>query len=180
MVTKTPALDTCTIDLNSDLAWRKLYPSLESLAKYFVYTLHVPSWRGQEDDVVADIVQETGRRLIERSRKAERGEATPIHSLKNMIIAIAHNYCNDLGRHDRRLSRIQSQVAVQQTHLTMHDQACVLESGTENVYQKSLFKLVAREIASFPAKQRNAVLTNLANRMRLKHNLHLCRQPSSK
>ncbi len=166
MVTKTPALDTSTIDLNSDLTWRKLYPSLESLAKYFVYTLHVPSWRGQEDDVVADIVQETGRRLIERSRKAERGEATPIHSLKNMMIAIAHNYCNDLGRHDRRLSRIQSQVAIQQTPLTMHDQACVLESGTENVYQESLFKLVAREIASFPAKQRNAVLTDLANRMR--------------
>jgi len=171
VVTKTPpTLDSDSesdaIDLNSDLAWRKLYPSLESLAKYFVYTLHVPSWRGQEDDIVEDIVQETGRRLIERSRKAERGEAAPIDSLKNMMTAIAHNYCKDLGRHDRRLLRIQSQDAVQQTHLTTHDQAGALELGTENVYQASLFKLIAREIASFPTKQRNAVLTDLANRMR--------------
>ena len=166
MVTNAPLSNTDTLDLSSDITWSKLFPVLDSLVTYFVYSLRVPSWHGQEKDIIDDIVQETVRRTIERSRKAERGEASPIHSLQCMMIAIAHNYCNDLGRHDRRLSRIQSQVAVQQTHLTMHDQACVLESGTENVYQESLFKLVSREIASFPAKQRNAVLTDLANRMR--------------
>lgn len=166
MITNAPATNTNdAFDLSSDGTWRKLYPSLESLAKYFVYSLHVPSWQGQEDDIVADIVQETWRRVIEHSRKAERGVAPPIRSLKSMMSVIAQNYCKDLRRHDRRLLRVQPQDAPQQAHFTIRDQLCLVESGTENVYQEALFKLVAREIASFPEKQRIAVLTDLANRM---------------
>ncbi len=166
VVTTAFVSDTDIVDLSSDIPWIKFYPVLESLARCFVYSLHVPSWQGQEDDIVADIVQETWRRIIERSRKAEQGEAPPIHSLKGMMTVIAHNYCKDLGRRDRRLLRIQPQDASLQTHLIMRDQQCLLESGTENVYQEALFKLVAREIANFPGKQRNAVLIDLANRMR--------------
>lgn len=165
MVTNLPASNTDSIDLSNDITWRKLYPVLESLAKYFVYSQRVPSWQGQENDIVADIVQETWRRIIERSRKAERGEAPPIYSLKSMMTVIAHNYCKDLRRHDRRLLRIQPQDASLQTLLPVRDQPCLLESGTENVYQESLFKLVAREIAKFPDKQRNAILIDLTNRM---------------
>jgi DNA-directed RNA polymerase specialized sigma24 family protein len=166
MITNAPATNTGeTFDLSSDITFRKLYPSLELLAKYFVYTLHVSSWQGQEEDIVADIVQETWRRIIERSRKAERGEAPPIRSLKSIMAVIARNYCKDLGRHDRRLLRIQYPDASQQTYLPMCDQQNLLESGTESVYQEALFKLVAREIVRFPEKQRIAVLTDLANRM---------------
>ena len=70
MMTKTPVSDAETFDLNSENTWIKLYPTLEALARCFVYSMHVPSWRGQENDIVADIVQETWRRLIERSLKA--------------------------------------------------------------------------------------------------------------
>jgi DNA-directed RNA polymerase specialized sigma24 family protein len=152
-------------DLNNDITFRKLYPFLESLAKYFVYSLRVPSWKGQEDDIAADIVQETWRRVIERSRKAERGEAPPIRSLKSIITVIAHNYCKDLSRHDRRLLRIQPQDVSPKAQVPMPDQQNLVESGTESVYQESLFKLLAREISGFPEKQYIAVLTDLANRM---------------
>jgi DNA-directed RNA polymerase specialized sigma24 family protein len=166
MITNAPATNTIeSFDLSSDSTWSKLYPSLVSLAKYFVYSMRVPSWQGQEDDIVADIVQETWRRVIDRSRKAERGEAPPIHSLKSMMSAIAQNYCKDLRRHDRRLLRIQPQDAPQQALFHSCNQQNLVESGTENVYQEALFKLVASEIASFPEKQRIAVLIDLANRM---------------
>ena len=59
-------------DLNSDSTWKKLYPLLQSFARYFVYSSNIPCWRGQENDIIEDIVQETGRRIIERSQKAAR------------------------------------------------------------------------------------------------------------
>src|SRR5207248_3697568 len=45
------------------------------------------------------------------------------------------------------------------------DQIQILESVTEHVYQESLFKLLAHEIANFPEKQRRALLIDLANRV---------------
>ena len=78
-----------SIDLNSEANWSDLYASLRALARYLVYSFNVSSWRGQEEDIMEDIVQETARRIIERVRKAERGEAGPIHSLKHMMMVIA-------------------------------------------------------------------------------------------
>src|SRR5881296_598012 len=87
-------------DINSEDTWSNLYASLRSLARYLVYSFGVSAWQGQEDDIIEDIVQETARRVIERVRKAERGEADPIHSLKHMMIVIAQNYYKDLRRSD--------------------------------------------------------------------------------
>lgn len=157
--------DAELFDLNSDSTWKKLYPLLESLARYFVYSSHVSSWQGQENDIVEDVVQETVRRMIEYARKSERGEAPPIHSLKSMMRVVAQNYCKDMKRHDRRLLRIQPQDASPQLHASLRNQVSLVEMGTENVYQESLFKLVACEIAGFPVKQRTALLIDLANRM---------------
>lgn len=154
-----------TFDLNNDSTWKKLYPVLESLARYFVYSSHTPSWKGQEDDVIKDIVQETGRRIIERSQKAERGEALPIQSLKSMLYAVAHNYCEDLRRRDRRLVRMQPHDDSFQMYLDQRNQVNLVESSIENAYEETLFKLVAREVAAFPDKQRLAILIDLANRM---------------
>src|SRR5438067_4858127 len=93
-------------DLNSEAIWSDLYTALRALARTLVYSFHVPSWRGQEEDVIEDIVQETTRRIIERAQKAERGEAEPIRSLHQMVTVVAQNYCKDLRRRERRLVRI--------------------------------------------------------------------------
>ncbi|HJT54855.1 MAG TPA: hypothetical protein VJ761_00050 [Ktedonobacteraceae bacterium] len=152
-------------DLNDNSAWEKLYPVLESLARYFVYSSNIASWKGQERDIIEDIVQETGRRIIERALKATRGEALPIQSLRSMLFVMVHNYCEDLRRHDHRLVRAQPQDASIQVYLDLRNTVNVLESSTESVYQEALFKLVAREVAAFPSKQRSAILIDLANRM---------------
>ncbi len=165
MATYPLVSDAELFDLTSDSTWKKLYPLLESLARYFVYSSHVSSWQGQENDIVEDVVQETWRRLLEYACKAERGEAPPIHALKNMMRVVAQNYCKDMKRHDRRLLRIQPQDASQQLLASLRNQVSPVELGTENVYQEALFKLVACEVASFPVKQRTAILIDLANRM---------------
>ena len=154
-----------SIDLNSEANWSDLYASLRALARYLVYSFNVSSWRGQEEDIMEDIVQETARRIIERVRKAERGEAGPIHSLKHMMMVIAQNYCTDLWRSDRRLSHMSPQDYESETLVGVDEQAHTLDVVTENVYQESLFMLIAHEIASFPDKQRKAILIDLANRM---------------
>ena len=152
-------------DMNSDATWNILYPELWSLARYMVNSFSVPSWKGQQDDIIGDIVQETTRRLIERSRKAERGEATPIHSPQYMMAIIARNYCQDLRRHDRKLFHIQAHDYTLQVSRGMGDQAHPLESVTDKVHQEVLFKLIAIEVSNFPGKQRRALLIDLANRM---------------
>lgn len=163
--TSSPVLDSEEIDLDSSSTWKKLYPLLESIAWYFVYSSNIHSWRGQEKDVIEDIVQETARRIIERSQKAARGELPPIQSLRNMLFTVARNYCTDLCRRDHRLMRIQPQDAVLQAFLNPTNQVDLAEAGVENVYLEMLFRLVALEVVTFPDKQRRAILIDVASRM---------------
>jgi DNA-directed RNA polymerase specialized sigma24 family protein len=93
-------------DLYAEATWQELYAALHPLAKRIVFAFRVPAWRGQENDIAEDIVQETVRKLIERVQKAERSEALPIYALKPMVRVIAYNYGKDMRRHDQRLSRV--------------------------------------------------------------------------
>jgi DNA-directed RNA polymerase specialized sigma24 family protein len=159
-----------TVDGSSDITWSKLYASLWPFVRYLVYSFHVPSWQGQEEDLIADIVQDTARRVLERSQKAERGEADPIQSLHNMAMTVASNYCKDLRRSGLKLSRIPSDDYGQGAYTYAYtksgdEQVSFSDSATEHVYQESLFVLLAHEIVNFPDKQRNALLIDLANRM---------------
>ena len=165
MLTNSVTTYSDSLDLNSEATWNDLYTTLRTLTRYLVYSFHVPSWRGQEEDVIEDIVQETARRLIERARKAERGEAEPIHSLKQMMIVIAQNYCKDLRRSERRSYHKLPQDYSPETFGGVAEQVHTLDAATENVYQEWLYMLIAHEIANFPEKQRQAILTDLANRM---------------
>lgn len=151
----TTAITPSSITINEAI-WSELYASLRSIARSAVYALRVSSWFGQEEDMIEDVVQETARRLLERVRKAERGEAEPVYSLKYMMITIARNYCKDLRRSDRHLSHISAQD---------DELSDLLDTVTEQIFEESVLASVAHEIASFPVKQRDALLIDLANRM---------------
>lgn len=154
-----------TFDLSSDAAWIDCINLLRSYAKHFVYSANVTCWRGQEEDLVEDIVQETVRRAIERYQRAEAGELLPIYSLKHMIVTIARNYSIDMWRRDCRLHYIVSDGDSLETSASMSNQMSPLDAATENVYRVELFSRLAYEIVRFPAKQRRALLIDLANRM---------------
>jgi DNA-directed RNA polymerase specialized sigma24 family protein len=152
-------------DLNSESICTDLYLSLYSFVRSLVYSFHVPCWKGQEEDIVEDIVQETFRRVLERNRKSGRGEADPIFSLKHMMMVVASNYTKDLRRHDSRLLRIESQEAILPGQEGKSEQQRPLDLICESIDQELLLIQVAHEIARFPEKQRTALLIDLANRM---------------
>ncbi len=152
-------------DINNASTWIDLYSSLRSLARYLVYSYRVASWWGQEEDMIEDVVQETARRIVEYARKVERGKAEPIFSLKHMMSTIAQNYCKDIRRHDLRLSRIPPQNDAIEPVVNEEDHVYTSDEVTEQVFEESIFTSVAHEIASFPDKQRNALLIDLANLM---------------
>src|SRR5690348_10570154 len=153
MMTSSTAYDYCTLDLHSDAIWQDLYPVLRSFAHRLVFSLRVPSWRGQEDDVAEDIVQETACRLIEYAQKVEQGEAIAIVVIERFMKVVASNYGRDLRRRDHRLMRMGSESNTCEDTI-VRDSIDPAEEAIENVYQEWLFTQVARTIARFPAKQR--------------------------
>jgi RNA polymerase sigma factor (sigma-70 family) len=157
-----PPLQDTFSDIRSETFWTDFYPLLRSRARKYVYAFKVPSWQGQEEDITEDIVQETVRRFIERAEKAEQGQQVSIRSIEAMMITIACNYCKDLRRHDSRLVRIDSSTCSERFE---DDQEFLDETATEHVYQESIFLQVAHAVVTFPVKQRNVLLTDLANRM---------------
>lgn len=165
MITNVYVCNTHCNDLSSEVTWIGLYPKLLSLCRRFVYIYWIPCWSGQEEDIVSDIAQETARRVIDRSQKAVRGEATPIDSIERMIAKIALNCVRDLRRHDRRVIRILSDDSFIEMSSNVYDLVSMSEVATENVYHDWLFLQLAYEIDKFPYKQRKAILTDLANRM---------------
>jgi DNA-directed RNA polymerase specialized sigma24 family protein len=167
MVTYSKYTAASPTDASFDTAWNALYPALQSFVRSLVHSFHVQSWRGQEDDIVDDILQETARRLIERQQKAEHREAAPIQMFERMALVIASNYCKDMRRRDRRLVRLPEDASSPDVldMITEKNDMDLSEEATEGLYQEELFTLLAHEIVKFPYKQRKALLIDLANRM---------------
>jgi DNA-directed RNA polymerase specialized sigma24 family protein len=159
----TIASEALAPDLGSESTWQEYYPLLQSLARRFVYAFDVSCWHGQEGDIIEDIVQEAARRVLEHRRRVERGEVAPIHSLAHMIWTIVYHCCIDKRRHDQRLVRMTTEDDLLDFHATGDDLVDLAEAAIENAYREEIFMLLAREIARFPYKQRNALLIDLAN-----------------
>lgn len=159
--------DTKQLNPDTGLFWQELYPRLRPIIRRQVYAFRLSAWSGQEDEIVEDVLQETARRIIERARKAEAGEAVPIYLLEHMAVVTACNYCRDLRRRDQRVVHIVARptLPVEESALLNREQSYSMDEVTEQLYQEELFIQLAREIASFPGKQRTALLVDLANRM---------------
>ena len=139
-------------DPTRNIDWGELYQTLRPFTQ-----------RLQTDDGAEDILQETMYRMVEYDRKAGSGAAKPISSPKGMAITTARNYQYDLWRRKRRVVRMTPDAALM--HSFGGDTMSAMEVAVENVYREQLFKLLAQEIVCFPAKQKQALLTDLANRM---------------
>lgn len=158
-------------NLDDEKAYEHLIKILRAYARHWVYSSHLSAWRECEEDVVDDIVQETLYRCVKYAKRAENGEALPIYSLKHMAIRIAHNYYVDLLRRDRRLLHSSQVDLLFEASYTRTTSAGPFEMALERVSQEELFTVVAREVDHFPTKQREALLTDLANRMKFENEL---------
>ena len=150
--------------LHDAALWEELYSWLRSCVRHLVYAYRVSCWYGQEEDIIDDVVQETIRRTIERSQRTAYGEVAPIYALEHLMVVVAKNYIRDVRRHEQRVVRLpDNQVA--EARLPLHDTEDPLEVATVQLGEEHLFHWIAKEIANFPLKQRQALLIDLANRM---------------
>jgi DNA-directed RNA polymerase specialized sigma24 family protein len=149
----------------SDTNWQDIYMILRPLAKRIVYSYRVPAWRGQENDIAEDIIQETTRKLFEYERKIERKEAPPIQALLPMVRVIAYNYGKDVRRRDQRVMRVETEDEGIEHFFFRSDEVSMEERAIENAYYEMLFTEMAQEIARFPYKQKQALLIDLATHM---------------
>ena len=152
-------------DLSSEEGWIRCINWLRACVRRIVYSAHFAFWRGQEEDVIEDVVQETVRRILERSQQVERLEASPICSLERMCFSIARNYCIDMLRRDGRLLRISADCSWLEDDCSLDNQANSFEVAIERAYQEEIFTRLAHQVARFPEKRRRALLIDLANRM---------------
>jgi DNA-directed RNA polymerase specialized sigma24 family protein len=144
-------------------SWEKQYFVLQKLVKRWVYSSHVLSWNGQREDVVADIVQETVYRALERIDKAERQEASPIKSVDALCRTIARNLFIDFIRKDNRIVHLTQLDRTVGEDVIEFELADVAEDIDEEVFKESVFNKLAPEVMNFPKKQRRALLVDIAN-----------------
>ncbi|MBX5459386.1 MAG: hypothetical protein IRZ31_21050 [Thermogemmatispora sp.] len=144
------------------LNWEELYARLRRQVRRLIARYNVAAWRGQEEDLVEDIVQESVRRFIERQPRVERGEIAPARSPEHMLFTIACNCCLDLYRRERRLIHTGGEYLPVLREMEAKEPT---EQALERAYQQELFAIVAREVEHFPQGQRRALLIDLAELM---------------
>lgn len=146
--------------LFNDATWDRVYASLEPHVQQWVYTSSIPSWRGQEKDIIDDIVQTGVVRTLEYGVRTQEAGGSPLRSPQAMAYTIARNYYNDLRRREGRLDRID----LDESFALRIDEVDLYEFVLEQMYLEWLFASVAVTIKKLPQKQQQALLIDLANR----------------
>jgi DNA-directed RNA polymerase specialized sigma24 family protein len=164
MSTCLPAAGTLSDDFGGS-SWDKLYRILWMVVQGWVYAAHLSSWLGQEEDIIAEIVQEAVCRTFERQRKAEMLEAEAVKSLEYFSKTVARHFFVDLVRKDKRIVHLTQLQPDDGGDAIEFELADVAEEVHEEVMYESLFNELALEIVNFPKKQGQVLLNDIANHM---------------
>jgi DNA-directed RNA polymerase specialized sigma24 family protein len=157
-------LSTPTGDLDDETTLRELYLWLRSHAKGLAAGM--ASLQGQERDAEEDFVQETVVRTFLYSQRTGIGSGeNPFKSLKYFALTTMRNYREDRRRKDHRLVRIAQLQDTSRDYIAGCAQVDPSEIAVEEAFREELFLKLAPEIASFPPRQRQALLIDLANHM---------------
>src|SRR6516162_9110660 len=87
--------------LDNERFWNNLYEILHNPVTAFVHRSKLPSWVGQEDDIVKDIIQETVVRMCKKFLTAP-DEIFSIQSMEAYSYTVAYRYFLDLQRKEKR------------------------------------------------------------------------------
>jgi DNA-directed RNA polymerase specialized sigma24 family protein len=154
----------------SDQTWSDLCKRLTCYVKTLVYNSGVPAWKGQENDVVADIVQGTIEHILTYQAKVERNEAPPVGSLHHFSRKAAFRYYLDQRRKEMRLVRPETEDDADSAEEPLARFERLL--GSYDPIQEKLNAMIRVEslvpvaglIRGFPRKQRTTLLVDLAYR----------------
>lgn len=148
--------------LGKEHAWQKLYTVLRPPATLYVHMYAIPSWRGQEGDMVDDVIQETVMRMYGQTQRFAIEEKTSIRSLEAFCHTVARNYCCDLRRKERRLMHFPEDNYTSDALTSTLVDEDQFEDVLDKLTTMAIIVVVARIIAAFPEKQRTALLIDQA------------------
>jgi len=149
----------------SDQTWFDLYAWLLPIVEKWVYCANVATWQGQQRETSEDIAQEAVTRTFRYSQRAGRGEVPSIASLKSLTRTIAQNYFRDRRKKDWCLlprPSYESAWEVSRTELT-REQLDPSEIAVDQLILDATIADAARLLVKFPPRQRDVLLTDLAN-----------------
>jgi len=147
----------------SEATWKKLYHKLRPFIRKFVYGRRFSLSKGQENDVVEDLLQEAVIRIFKYTKRVAEGRVAPIDSIERFAYIITLNVCRDWWRKQRRMQLYQSlDDGVLEDTLSRAWVLNAEEVALNLVYQEGIFMKAARDIARFPQKTRRALLIELA------------------
>lgn len=148
---------------DNEQLWSQLYSALRPTISSWVYHSGVSSWRGQENDLIDDILQETVVRTFVSQEQAE-GSGAPIHNVTGFGSTVAYRLFVDLRRRDLRLTRPSEDTNIEVLFAAADEQADPAEIAIERLSRISLLETILPFIADFPTKQRVALFVDMAKR----------------
>jgi len=147
--------------LYNESFWKNLYEILRKPVTSFVRRSKLPSWIGQEEDIVKDIIQETVLRVYKKFLAAP-DEVFSIQSMEAFAYTIAYRYFLDLLRKEKRLLPLpRDQYEFEMVTMTVSEDED-LDMILEAITVPSVLIDAAHIIAKIPNKQRRALLVDLA------------------
>jgi DNA-directed RNA polymerase specialized sigma24 family protein len=139
--------------------WSQLYSTLRPTISGWVYHSGVSSWRGQENDLIEDILQETIVRTF-----VSQGSGAPIHNVTGFGSTVAYRLFVDLRRRDLKLTRSSESAHPEILFATADEQVDPADIAIERLSRISLMETVLSFIKDFPTKQREALFVDMAKR----------------
>ncbi len=147
-----------------ELIWRCLYQSLVPYVWYWIHSSNVPSWQGQEDDIVDDIIQEVVVRIFRYIHAVKHKEDLRGASFERVSLLIARRYCNDLQKQDTPLVHFSLMDSWQHNEIIYDEDMNPQEDASKKISQEYLFHTFAKATMMLPTQVRHIILVDLANR----------------
>lgn len=143
-------------NLEDDQTWLDLTIWLMSHVEIWVNNAQISNWYGQRREISEDLVQDAIARIYIYYQQSRRGKTQPINSLKAFSRSVAHNLFQDKIKKEKRLIRLTIPLDSESFLLPQGDLTLIEEEDT--------LRDLASIIATFPPKQKGALLIDLANR----------------
>lgn len=144
---------------DTDQIWGLLYSTLRPTISNWVYSSRVSSWRGQETDLIEDILQETVVRTF-----VSLDSGADIHNVTGFGSTVAYRLFVDMRRRDLKLTRPSESVTPEVLFATADEQVDPADIAIERLFRISLLETVLSFIKDFPTKQREALFVDMARR----------------
>jgi DNA-directed RNA polymerase specialized sigma24 family protein len=154
------SLEVDEYNLNDGQLWGDLLVWLLPIVKIWVYNASIANWHRQQREIAEEITQEAVMRTYIRTRD---NESSQVVHIKAFCRRTARNCFIDRIKREKRIIHLSLEEFTSEAYLTIHEQDDPEEIALNHLILEETVINTASAIASFPDKQRAAILTDLAN-----------------